>query len=93
MSTAVDDVRRREDMSKQQWNMNVADKPHIIEVEGGTWSVAGSLKVDGNIVKVWKQWILLPKEVEFEVEGTKASLRRKSVFASSFDLYVGDRKC
>jgi len=79
-------------MNKKQWNINVADKPHIIEVEGGTWSVAGRLKVDGNTVKVWKQWILLPKEVEFEVEGTKAFLRRKSVFASNFDLYAGDRK-
>ena len=80
-------------MNKKQWNVNVTDKPHIIEVEGGTWSVTGRLKVDGNTVKVWKQWILLPKEVEFEVEGTKTSLRRKSVFASDFDLYVGGKKC
>ena len=79
-------------MDKKQWNVTVADKTHIIEVEGGTWSVTGRLKVDGNTIRVWKQWISLPKEVEFEVEGTKASLRRKSVFASSFDLYVGDKK-
>ena len=80
-------------MSKKQWNINVADKPHTIEVEGGAWSVTGALKVDSNTVKVWKQWFLLPKEVEFEVEGIKASLRRKSVFASNFDLYIGGRKC
>ena len=80
-------------MTKKQWNVNVVDKLHTVEVEGGDWSITGKLKVDGNTVKVWKQWILLPKEVEFEVEGTKASLRRKSVFASDFDLYVGGKKC
>jgi hypothetical protein len=79
-------------MTKKQWNVNVADKPHIVEVEGGTWSIAGRLNVDGNTLKVWRQWFLLPKEVEFEVEGTKAFLKRKSRFASALDLYVGDRK-
>jgi hypothetical protein len=79
-------------MTKKQWNVNVADKPHIVEVKGGTWSTTGRLNVDGNTLKVWRQWLLLPKEVEFEVEGTKAFLKRKSMFASDFDLYVGDRK-
>lgn len=79
-------------MTKKQWNVNVADKLHIVEVEGGTWSIAGELKVDGNKVKVWRQWLLLPREVEFEVEGAKAFLKRKGMFASDFDLYVGGRK-
>ena len=79
-------------MTRKQWNVNVADKLHIIEVEGGTWSIAGELKVDGNTVKVWRQCLLLPKMVEFEVEGAKAFLKRKGMFASNFDLYVGDRK-
>ncbi len=79
-------------MAKMQWNVEVANKAHIVEVEGGTWSIIGKLKVDGNTAKVWKQWFLLPKEVEFEIEGAKASLKRKSIFASDFDLYVGGRK-
>ena len=79
-------------MTKKQWNVNVADKLHTIEVEGGTWSIAGELKVDGNKVKAWRQWLLLPKEVEFEVEGAKAFLKRKGMFASDFDLYVGGKK-
>ena len=54
-------------MTKKQWNVNVADKLHIVEVEGGTWSFTGKLKVDDHTVKVWRQWLLLPKEVEFEV--------------------------
>ena len=79
-------------MTKRQWNVNVADKLHIVEVEGGTWSIAGELKVDGNTVRVWRQWLLLPREVEFGVEGAKAFLKRKGMFASDFDLYVGGRK-
>ena len=79
-------------MTKQQWNVNVADKPHIVEVEGGKWSFTGKLKVDGNTVQVWRQWLLLPKEVGFEVEGAKAFLKRKGMFVSDFDLYVGSRK-
>ena len=79
-------------MTNRQWNVNVADKLHIFEVKGGKWSFAGELKVDGNTVKVWRQWFLLPKEVEFEVEGVKAFLKRKGMFASDFDLYVSGRK-
>ena len=79
-------------MSKKQWRVNVADKSRIIEVKGGTWSFTGELKVDDNKVKVWKQWFLLPKEVEFEVEGSKAFLRRRGMFSSDFDLYIGDKK-
>jgi hypothetical protein len=79
-------------MTKRQWNVNVADKPHIVEVEGGSWSITGKLKVDGNMVKAWRQWLLLPREVEFEVGGAKAFLKRRSMFTSDFDLYVGDRK-
>jgi hypothetical protein len=79
-------------MTKQQWNVNIVDKPHTVEVEGGAWSITGKLNVDGKTVKVWRQWLLLPKEVEFEVEGAKAFLRRKSKFASDFDLYIGDKK-
>jgi hypothetical protein len=79
-------------MTKKQWNVNVVDKLHIVEVEGGTWSIAGKLKVDGNTVTVWRQWLLLPREVGFEVEGAKAFLKRKGMFASDFDLYVGGRK-
>ena len=80
-------------MSKKQWNVKVADKPHIVEVKGGTWSVTGNLNVDGNKVKVWSQWLWLPKEVEFDVEGEKAFLKRKNMFSSNFNLYVGGRKC
>ena len=79
-------------MTKKQWNVNVADKLHLVEVKGGKWSFVGELKVDGNKVKVWRQWLLLPKEVEFEVEGAKAFLKRKGTFASDFDLYVAGRK-
>jgi hypothetical protein len=79
-------------MTKKQWNVNVADKLHIVEVEGGTWSFTGKLKVDDHTVKVWRQWLLLPKEVEFEVEGVKAFLKRKGMFASNFDMYVGGMK-
>jgi hypothetical protein len=79
-------------MAGKQWNVNIAGKPHIIEVDGGTWSFAGKLKVDDNTVKTWNQWIMLPKELAFDFDGQKAFLRRKSTFASSFDLYVGDKK-
>jgi hypothetical protein len=89
---AIHSLMRRGKMTKKQWNVNVADKPHIVEVEGGGWSIKGKLKVDGNTVKVWSQWLLLPKEVQFDVGGQKAFLKRKSTFASDFDLYVGDKK-
>ena len=79
-------------MTKKQWNVNLADKRHKVEVEGGKWSVVGELSVDDNKIKVWRQWLLLPGEVEFEIEGAKALLKRKSRFASDFDLYVGGRK-
>ena len=79
-------------MAKKQWKVTIADKLHTVEVEGGTWSIAGELKLDGNKVKVWRQWLLLPKEVQFEVEGAKAALKRKGMFASDFDLYVSGKK-
>jgi hypothetical protein len=79
-------------MTKKQWNLNVVDKPHTVEVEGGKWSITGKLKVDGNTVRVWSQWLLLPKEVEFDIEGERTFLKRKSMFASDFDLYIGDKK-
>ncbi len=79
-------------MIKQRWEVNLAEKPHTLEVEGGDWAVRGSLKVDGNTEKAWYQWFTLPKEVDFEVGGEKASLKRKSTFASEFDLYIGEKK-
>ena len=79
-------------MPEKQWNVYVADKPHSIEIEGGNWSTKGRLKVDGNTIRVWSQWLLLPREVGFNVEGQKASLKRQSTFASAFDLYVSDKK-
>ena len=79
-------------MTKKQWKVNVDDKLHIVEVEGGKWSFTGKLKVDGNMVQVWRQWLLLPREVEFEVEDVKACLKQKGMFASDFDLYVGGKK-
>jgi len=79
-------------MVKQRWEVTVADKQHILEVEGGDWAVRGRVKVDGSIQKAWSQYFTLPQEVEFEVGGEKAFLRRKSTFASEFDLYIGDKK-
>lgn len=79
-------------MAKKQWNINVADKLHIVEVEWSRWSNAGELKVDGNTVKVWGSGWWVPREADFEVEGTKAFLKRKGMFAEDFDLYVGGRK-
>jgi len=79
-------------MAGIKWNVNIAGKPHILDIDGGTWSFKGKLKVDGNIVKTWNQWILLPKELDFDVDGQKRFLKQKSTFTSSFDLYVGDKK-
>ena len=44
-------------MTKKQWNVNVVDKQHTVEVECGEWSITGKLKVDCNMVKVWRQWL------------------------------------
>ena len=79
-------------MPKKQWNINVADKLHIVEVKWSGWSNAGELIVDGNAVKVWGSGWWVPREVEFEVEGAKAFLKRRGMFVEDFDLYVGGRK-
>ena len=75
-----------------QVTLTVNGKQHTVEIMGGI-TIKGGVKVDGNVVKICHQWVLLPKKVDFEIEGKKASLHRKSTFAAGFDLFLGNKKC
>ena len=84
-------------MAKKQWNVNIADKLHVVEVDWSRWSTSGEIRVDGNVVQAWGSGLFIPREVKFMVEGTEAFLRRKGIFSvffiyDDFDLYVGGRK-
>jgi hypothetical protein len=73
------------------WSVEIAGKKHRIEVDyGRNSSWTGKLMVDGAEVRTWKnsQWLDLPKEIVFEVEGKSAVLRAKGLFTSRINLFL-----
>lgn len=75
-------------MAEKQWGINIANKQYRIVVKWSRWTNAGELKVGGNVVKVWSPGIFVPEEVQFDIEGKRAILRRTSFPLQSWDLYV-----
>ena len=48
----------------------------------------GKLVVDGIMVDTWKTESSLPKQINFEIAGKPAILRKKGLFSSGLDLFV-----
>ena len=72
------------------WSVEIAGKNHRIEVDyGRNSSRTGKLMVDGDEVQTWKnsQWLDLPKEIAFEVEGKPAVLRASGLFTARINLF------
>jgi len=72
------------------WSVEIAGKNHQIEVDyGRNSSRTGKLMVDGDEVQTWKnsQWLDLPKEIAFEVEGKPAVLRASGLFTARINLF------
>lgn len=74
------------------WSVEIAGKKHLIEVDyGRNASATGKLTVDGNEVKTWKnsQWLDVPKEITFDVEGKAVLLRATGLLKSKLDCFFG----
>jgi len=77
-------------MMDKTWSVEIAGKKHRIEVDyGRNNSRTGKLMVDGDEVRTWKnsQWLDVPKEIAFEVEGKPAVLREKGLFTARINLF------
>jgi hypothetical protein len=72
------------------WSVEIQGKKHRIEVDyGRNNSRTGKLMVDGDEVRTWKnsQWLDVPKEIAFEIEGRPAALREKGLFTPRMNLF------
>ena len=70
----------------RRWQVEGARKEHVVEY---SLKLAGDgeASVDGKIVAAWGSNLSgLPKEVQFEIEGKPATLRRTGAIAQHFDL-------
>lgn len=76
------------------WTVEIEGNKHLIEVDyGRNASLTGKLMVDGNEVQTWKnsQWLDVPKEINFDVEGKPAALRAKGIFKPRIDCFFGGK--
>jgi hypothetical protein len=48
----------------------------------------GKLVVDGNEVHTWKTLAEFPKEIDFDIEGKYAVLRKKGFFSTRLELFL-----
>ena len=72
------------------WSVEIEGKTHCIEVDyGRNNSRTGKLMVDGDEVQTWKnsQWLDVPKEIAFVIEGKPAVLREKGLFTARINLF------
>ena len=70
----------------RRWQVRGDRKEHVVEY---SLKLAGDgeASVDGKVVAAWGSNLSgLPKEIQFEIEGKPATLRRTGAIAQHFDL-------
>lgn len=83
----------------REWTVKIEGKEHVVEVDYGAFlrdpedpagqvlfQRDGKLLVDGNELQTWKSG--LPKEINFEIEGKPASLRKKGWLTKNLALFL-----
>ena len=70
----------------RRWRVESGGKEHMVEY-GARAMGDGEAMVDGKIVASWgSSFWGLPKNVQFEIDGKPASLRRTGMMSQHFDL-------
>lgn len=72
------------------WSIEIEGRKHLIEVDyGRNASSTGKLLVDGTELQSWKntQFLDVPDEITFQVEGKPAVLREKGFFKPRIDFF------
>ena len=83
------------------WTVEIEGKKHLVELSYPVeplfdddkgiqeqQAIDGKLVVDGSELNTWKPRTEFPKQINFEIVGKPAVLRKKGVFSSGLDLFV-----
>jgi len=79
------------------WHVKIEDKDYVVAVDYGMFlrnpedqsfefNREGKLLIDGNEVQTWKT--KFPKEINFDIGGKPAVLRKKGLFAKKLELFL-----
>ena len=79
-------------MARRTFNIVVVGQDILVEVKWSRLSNAGEIRVNGKPVKGWGSGMWVPREVDFEVAGEKATLVRKGFFWENWSLIIGGKK-
>jgi hypothetical protein len=79
-------------MAIQKFMVSVTDKETTVEVYWSRWSYDGEVRVDGNVVRRWDKGKWVPRRVEFEICGEKATIHRTGWLVEKWLLIVNDEK-
>ena len=84
----------------KSWTVDIETRKHLIEIDypvalklsdSGILAQAkdGKLVIDGIEVETWKSDSdFPPKQINFQVAGRPATLRKKGFFSSSLELFI-----
>ena len=76
------------------WSVEIEGRKHLIEVDyGRNASSTGKLSVDGAELQSWKntQFLDIPPEITFQVDGKPAVLKAKGFFRPRIDFFFDGR--
>ncbi|HDL63845.1 MAG TPA: hypothetical protein ENH12_00500 [Proteobacteria bacterium] len=79
-------------MIKERWLLNLDEKKLTVEVLTDCLTNAGTIKLNGGVIKAWEGsiWSGLPEP--FEIAGHPAILTRRSLALNRHDLLIDGEK-
>lgn len=79
-------------MINEQWLLNLDEKKYSVEVSTDHLTNAGTIKVNGEIVREWAGsiWSGLPEP--FEIAGRPAILTQRSLTLNRHELLINGKK-
>ena len=73
-------------MPKRSWIVRDNENPHSIEVKWSSWSNAGEIRVDGNVIEAWGLDFNLSQR-RFKIREKDAIIRWPGIISSKCELF------
>jgi hypothetical protein len=76
----------------RRWRIECEGKEHWVEYVANEWTASGEVLVDGKVVASWgTSFSGLPRNVQFEIGGKPATLRRTGLLDQHLELVFEGR--
>ena len=79
-------------MANRKWTVDISGKTHLVEFKWSMSECSGEVYVDGNPAKTWGSGGSMPSSIVFNIEESKAVLKKLGGFVEDYSLYIGDKK-